>query len=552
MPRRMSIGYGGQGAIGLFQKVYSAGLWGITGFLVSVEADVHDGLPGFQMTGNLSQETREGQERVRTALKNAGFRLPAKKIVVNLSPADVRKEGTAYDLAVGAAVLGAFGLLDADGLRDALILGELGLDGTVKPVRGILPIVSLAREKGICRCLLPENNVREGGLVDGMQIVPVSNIRQLADMLGCARFSGADPFASSVPLRRGASGGRTDERVAVPLQESEWEETEQTPEYAVDFSDLNGQKLLRRATEIAVAGRHNILYIGPAGSGKTMAAMRIPTIMPPLGREESLEISKIYSICGLLPAASPLIRERPFRSPHHTITPAALAGGGASPRPGEISLASGGVLFLDELPEFSVKAIEVLRQPLEDRKVRISRLHRICTFPADTVLAAACNPCPCGFYPDRSRCRCSEWQVRRYLGRISKPILDRIDITVEASPVSYEELRQKGDNESSAQIRSRVVRVLDLQARRFAGREKIRFNGEMSAKEIEEFCPLDQEGEDYLREIYEKLHLSARGCHKLLKVARTIADLDGEEQIGRIHLCEAAGYRSLESKYWKE
>lgn len=516
------------GAIRLFQKVYSAGVWGISGFLVSVEADVHDGLPGFQMTGNLSQETREGQERVRTALKNAGFRLPAKKIIINLSPADVRKEGTAYDLAVGAAVLGAFGLLDPDLLTASLILGELGLDGMVKPVRGVLPIVASAREKGIRRCFLPEENAMEGRLVDGVQIIPVNSMKQLADMLDPAAFQKLDCF--------GHPGG---------LKDGEKED------YDVDFSDLNGQQLLRRATEIAVAGRHNILYIGPAGSGKTMAAMRIPTIMPPLSREESMEISKIYSICGLLPPRSPLIRTRPFRSPHHTITPAALAGGGASPRPGEISLASGGVLFLDELPEFSGKAIEILRQPLEEREVRISRLHRLCTFPADTVLAAACNPCPCGFYPDRSRCRCSEWQVKRYLGRISKPILDRIDITVEAAPVSYEELRKKGENESSAQIRSRVIRVQKLQEERFAGREKIRFNGDMGAREIEEFCRLDQEGEEYLKEIYEKLHLSARGCHKVLKVARTIADLDGEGQIRRIHLCEAAGYRSLENKYWK-
>ena len=521
---------------------------------MSVEADVHDGLPAFQMTGNLSQETREGQERVRTALKNAGFRLPAKKIIVNLSPADIRKDGTAYDLAVGAAVLGAFGLLDPDMFSDSLLLGELGLDGVVKPVKGVLPIVASAREQGIRRCFLPRENAREGSLVEGIAIIPVDSMKQLADMLAPGSWAPVRSFTEA------ASGGAAGARAGVGAggaagaraggDSGEAYDEAYDAGYDVDFADLNGQQLIRRATEIAVAGRHNILYIGPAGSGKTMAAMRIPTIMPPLSREESIEISKIYSICGLLPPKTPLIRARPFRSPHHTITPAALAGGGASPRPGEISLASGGVLFLDELPEFSGKAIEILRQPLEEREVRISRLHRAGTFPADTVLAAACNPCPCGFYPDRSRCRCSEGQVKRYLGRISRPILDRIDITVEAAPVSYEELRRKGQNESSAQIRSRVIRVQKLQAERFAGRESIRFNGDMGAKEIEEFCRLDQESEEYLQEIYERLKLSARGCHKVLKVARTIADLDGAEQIGRIHLCEAAGYRSLENKYW--
>ena len=524
----------------MFRKVYSAGIWGIDGFLVSVEADVHNGLPGFQMTGNLSQETREAQERVRIALKNGNFFMPPKKVTVNLSPADVRKEGSAYDLAIAAAVLGAFGLLDSPLLDDAVLIGELGLNGEVKPVKGVLSLILAAREGGLGRCFLPKENAKEGSMIEGVEVIPVTNIRELADML------------------------QNPER-AKPIGRLPWEKLERgfPGSGGVDFSELNGQALLRRATEVAVAGRHNILYIGSAGSGKTMAARRIPTILPPLSREESIEISKIYSICGLLPEDAPLVMARPFRSPHHTITPTALAGGGRIPRPGEVSLASGGVLFLDELPEFSGKAIEILRQPLEDRVVMVSRLHGSCTFPANAMLAAAMNPCPCGFYPDKSRCRCGLGQVKRYIGRISKPILDRIDVTVEAAPATYEEIRGVGENESSEAIRSRVVKARKIQQERFLGRaqedfsekgkgqSQIWFNGEMGVREIERYCKLGKEEETYLKEVYDQAKLSARGCHKILKVARTIADLDGKEEIQRIHLSEAVGYRSLEEKYWQ-
>lgn len=509
----------------MFQKVMSAGLWGIDGSLVSVEADIHDGLPGFAMTGNLSQETKEAQERVRVALKNGDFALPPKKITVNLSPADVRKDGTAYDLAVAAAVLGAAGLLETAGLEKAMLIGELGLDGRVKPVRGVLSLVSAAKEGGLKRCFLPRENALEGSMVEDIKIIPVDSLKDLAAML------------------RGDQEIKGLERGPLPFLK------EQEIRYGVDFSELNGQPLLRRATEVAVAGRHNILYIGPAGAGKTMAAKRIPTIMPIMSREESIQTSKIYSVCGLLPADTPMLTCRPFRSPHHTITATALAGGGAVPKPGEISLASGGVLFLDELPEFSGKAIEVLRQPLEDRTVTISRLHGAYTFPADTMVAAAMNPCPCGFYPDRTRCTCTDWQIRRYIGKISRPILDRIDITVEALAVTFGEFRGQGENESSAAIRERVIRVQQLQKERFAG-TKLLYNSEMGAKEIQRYCRLKGPEERYLEQVYQERKLSVRGCHKILKVARTIADLDGKEEIQRIHLYEAVGYRSLEEKYW--
>lgn len=530
----------------MFCKVYSAGIWGIDGFLVSVEADIRDGLPGFVMTGNLSQETREASERVRTALKNSGFRFPAKKVTVNLAPADIRKDGAGYDLAIAAAVLGAHqsgqdkgdeGGGPASAERDefwasSMVIGEVGLDGRVKAVRGVLSLVLAAREKGIIRCFLPEENVLEGELVEGMEIIPVKSVRQFWEMI-------QEPEKIEQEKREKSKEGKILEEQRKDRGRGRNEE-----EYDVDFAELNGQVLLRRATEIAVAGRHNLLYIGSAGTGKTMAAKRIPTIMPPLGREESLEISKIYSICGLLPADMPLMSRRPFRSPHHTITASALAGGGSVPRPGEISLASGGVLFLDELPEFSGKVIEILRQPLEEKKVAVSRVHGSCTFPAKLMLVAAMNPCPCGYYPDRSRCRCTQWQVRRYIGKISRPILDRIDITVEASPVAYREFRKKEKNEPSAAIRQRVVMAQKIQ------QERGQFNGEMGAKEVEAYCKLGEEEEEYLQQVYQKMGLSARGCHKILKVARTIADLEGKERIGKIHLSEAVGYRSLEEKYW--
>lgn len=515
----------------MVQHVYSAGLWGIDGMVVSVEADVHDGLPGFLITGNLAKETKEAQERVQTALKNTGFQLSAKKITVNLAPADIRKDGTSYDLAIASAVLGAYALAEQSSrqksaMEEVMIIGEVGLSGEAKPVRGILSLVSAAKRKGIRRCFLPKENAREGSMVEGMEIIPVESIRQIWDMLN---------HPEHIPLNQIQGGKEIFQK--------------DKDAYSVDFSELNGQPLLRRATEIAVAGRHNILYIGPAGTGKTMAARRIPTIMPDLSPEESLEISKIYSICGLLPKEFPLMTSRPFRSPHYTITPTALTGGGTIPKPGEISLASGGVLFLDEFPEFSGKVIELLRQPLEDRKVTISRLYGSYTFPANTMLAATMNPCPCGYYPDKSRCRCSRWQIKQYIGKISKPILDRIDITVEASPISFDEFRKKENNESSASIRRRIIEARKIQNQRFSS---LRFNGEMNTKEIDDYCRLKKEDEDYLRQIYQTMKLSARGCHKILRVARTIADLDGKEEIEKIHLSEAVSYRSLEDKYWNE
>ncbi|MCI9281975.1 MAG: YifB family Mg chelatase-like AAA ATPase [Lachnospiraceae bacterium] len=510
----------------MFSKVYSAGLQGIDGYLVQVEADVGNGLPGFHMVGYLASEVREAEERVRTALKNSGFSLSPRKITINLSPADIRKDGTAFDLPVAVAVLAAYGMDGSPVLKDSAFIGELGLDGQIKPVRGVLSLVSVLRDKGWKRCFLPEANIAEGLAVGQIEIVGIHHLKEMIDILNHP------------------------ERILAKASSEDFQTEEEDLDYLVDFSEMNGQRLVRRATEIAVAGRHNILYLGPPGSGKSMVAQRIPTIMPSLSREEQLELSKVYSVCGMLPPGKALLGRRPFRSPHHTISPQAMAGGGRVPKPGEISLASRGVLFLDEFPEFRRESLEILRQPLEERRVTISRVNGSYTFPANVLLAAAMNPCPCGFYPDRNRCVCNSEQVRRYLSRISRPLLERIDICVETSPVSYEDIRGKAvENESSLAIRERIERAGEIQRKRFAG-STIFFNSEMGNRQVERYCQLREEEEALLERAFKEKHLSARGYHKILKVARTIADLEGSKQINKIHLCEAISYRDLEEKYW--
>ena len=508
----------------LYSKVHSIGITGVEGVPILVEADVSDGLPGFSMVGYLSSQVKEAQDRVRTALRNSGFRLPARKVTINLSPADIRKEGTAFDLPIAIAVLAASGLVSSALLRNCVISGELGLDGRIKPVHGALSITAAAKKDGKPLCFLPQGNIKEGLIIEGIDIMGVEHLTDLTSELNS-------------PKRTGRVSRRKEINVGA------------TESYDVDFSEVGGQPFLRRATEVAVAGMHNILYIGPAGTGKSMIARRIPTIMPSLSKDEIIEISKIYSVSGLLNSEMPLMAKRPFRSPHHTVSPQALAGGGRIPKPGEISLASGGVLFLDEFPEFQKSTIEILRQPLEEGKITISRVHGAYDFPAEFMLVAAQNPCPCGWYPDRGRCRCSEQQVYKYLSRISKPLLDRIDICAESRLVTYEELEQKTGGESSASIRRRIEAARKVQEERFKG-QKIHFNSFMKKSELEKFCVLGSEERELLRKIYETKDLSARGYERLLKVSRTIADLEGSEKIKRNHLAEAAGLRSLEGKYW--
>lgn len=508
----------------MYSKVHSVGITGVEGVPILVEADVSDGLPGFSMVGYLSSQVREAQDRVRTALRNSGFRLPAKKVTINLSPADIRKEGTAFDLPIAISILSASCHISSSALMDCVISGELGLDGTIKPVHGALSITAAAKKAGKAVCFLPQENVREGLVIEGIKIIGVSHLKELIQELNSPGYiKEANTVADSV--------------------------IEEPCSYNMDFSEIGGLPLLRRATEVAVAGMHNILYIGPAGTGKSMISRRIPTIMPSLSLEETIEISKIYSVSGLLSPEMPLVVRRPFRSPHHTISPQALAGGGRIPKPGEISLASGGVLFLDEFPEFQKNTIEILRQPLEEGKITISRMHGSYEFPANFMLTASMNPCACGFYPDRTKCRCSEQQVYKYLGKISKPLLDRIDICVESRMITYEELEKKEGGESSASIRLRVESARKIQAKRYEG-QKTYFNSSMRKAEIEEFCKLKKSDRDFLRQIYETQKLSARGYEKLLKISRTIADLAGSEQIQKEHLAEAAGLRSLEGKYW--
>lgn len=518
-----------KGAYFMFSRAYSAVIHGIDGLIVSVEADVSDGLPLFEMVGLLNSEVKEARERVRIALKNSGYMFPPKRITVNLSPADIRKEGTAFDLPVAVAILTAFGHVLEDNLKDTLIIGELSLNGTIKKVNGVLPLVYAARQRGFLRCVVPKENADEGAVVSGIKVYGAGTLKEAVRML-----NGFDDYKpNSVDISMLFQGGHSEDGLS---------------DENVDFSDVAGQAAVKRAIEIAVSGMHNILMIGPPGSGKTMLAKRIPTIMPELSFDESMEISKIYSIAGLLGNRA-LITGRPFRSPHHSITSTALVGGGATPKPGEISLAHLGVLFLDELPEFNKNTLEVLRQPLEEKAVTISRLNATYRYPAGFMMVASMNPCSCGYYPDRNRCNCSLNMIKRYLGKISKPLLDRFDICIEAPQIDYKELQIKKMEETSADIRKRVQAARRIQMDRYAG-QGIWFNSQLTPKSIHKYCRLDAREKNLLEQAFEKMKLSARAYHRIIKVARTIADLDSSERITVRHISEAICYRSIDGKYW--
>ena len=504
----------------MYSKVYSAAIQGIAMEIVAVETDVSDGLPSFEMVGLLNSEVKEARERVRSAIKNTGYLLPPKRITVNLSPADIRKEGSSFDLPIAVSILTSLGLVNKKNGGDdkILIAGELSLSGEILPMNGVLPMVLAAREKGIRKFIVPKINAKEGAVVDDVEIYGMSSLRDVISFMNGSEYE-KEPYVDFYTMYDNG-------------EEKDGE---------LDFSDISGQESVKRAAKIAVAGMHHMLLIGTPGSGKSMIAKRIPGILPKPDMEECMEITKIHSIAGELKGTSIKLK-RPFRSPHHSVTDKALIGGGTNPKPGEITLAHRGVLFLDELAEFRRETIDSLRQPLETGEVIINRLNGTYVFPAAIMLVAATNPCKCGYYPDRNRCSCSEVQVKNYLGKISGPILDRIDISVITPTVMVDDLSKK-TGETSEEIRVAIEKVRKIQEDRFF-EEKFRFNSEIPPAKLDVYCKMTDKAKNVMNRAYKAYGLSVRSYHKLIRVARTIADLDDAYYLEEKHIAEALGYRT--------